>query len=72
MAAYEDDELASDSEDEKRIYKAERLSKRKQEASSAATKKKVPATGPTEVSMPGPSRGATGNQSAGPRPVRPG
>ena len=29
VAAYEDDELASDSQDEKRIYKAERLSKRK-------------------------------------------
>ena len=75
VAAYEDDELASDSEDEKRIYKAEReakrLSKRKWAASSAATKKKAPATGLTETSMPGPSRGATGNQSTGPRPVRP-
>ena len=29
VAAYEDDELTSDSEDEKRIYKAERLSKKK-------------------------------------------
>ena len=75
VAAYEDDELASDSEDEKRIYKAEReaerLSKRNRAWSSAAAKKKVPTTGAVENTMPGPSRGATGNQNVGACPVRP-
>ena len=75
VAAYEDNKLASDLEDEKQIYKAEReaerLSKRRRAASSAATKKKVPATGLMETSMPGPSRGATGNQSMGLCPVQP-
>ena len=52
VAAYEDDELASNSDDEKRIYKAEReaerLSKRKQAASLAAARGSTQATGAQE------------------------
>ena len=71
VVAYEDDELASDSEDEKRIYKAKRLSKRKRASSSAAAKRKVPATGPVENAMPVPSRGTTGNQNIRACPICP-
>lgn len=49
VTAYEDDELAHNSDDKKQLHKAERemdrLSKRKWEASFAAANRKVAATG---------------------------
>ena len=50
---------------------AERLSKRKQALSSAAVKRKVPATGPVENAMPDLLRGATGNLNIGVSPFAP-
>lgn len=72
---YQDDELASDSEDEKRIEKAERAAerkaaksrKRKSEAASRATKfkKTVQFTTPNE-GVGGPSRRTGGSSQIGP------
>ena len=67
IAAYEDDELASDSDDEKRIYRAEReaerVAKRKRPGGANATRKKV-AAGDTVPVQPSPR----GQFSQGSRP----
>ena len=67
MAAYEEDELASDSDDEKRIYRAEReaerVAKRKRPGGSNAARKKA-AAGDTAPMQPG----ARGQNSQGSRP----
>ena len=68
VAAYEDDELASDSDDEKRIYRAEReaerVAKRKRPGGANATRKKV-AAGDTVPMQPSP-RGQFGQGSRPP------
>ena len=74
VSAYEDDKLASNSEDEKHIYKAEReaerLSKRKRAASSAVAKRKVVTTR-MEEALTATLRVPASSQSIGMHPPRP-
>lgn len=75
VAAYEEEELASDSDDEKRIYKAEReaeqIAKRKRPG-EANTSRKRSASGSTDaVPVPSGPRGAQNSQGSRPPAGRP-